>query len=65
MNFAMIMLNQNIKTMKNNVTYIYGQVYMDTEIFIIQIFIIKILHMMLKTDMIHQVMRLIDHYQKE
>ena len=36
--------------------------YMDTDSFIISI---KILRMMLKKDLIHQIMMLIDHYPQE
>ena len=42
--------------------------YMDTGSFIIYIKSedsTKVLQMMSKKDMIHQIMRLIDHYQKE
>ena len=42
--------------------------YMDTDSFIFHIKtdnFTKILQMMLETDMIHQIMKLIDHYQKE
>ena len=43
--------------------------YMDTDSFIMYIkqkfFFIKILQMMLKKDLIHQIMKLIDHYPHE
>ena len=56
----MILMNQNIKRMQNY--------YMNTGSFIIHVKtedFIKILQMMLKTDMIHQMMKVIDHYQIE
>ena len=58
--FSMILMNQNIRRMQNY--------YMNTGSFIIHVKtedFIKILQMMLKTDMIHQMMKVIDHYQME
>ena len=57
MNFGIIVLNQNIKTMQNYVTWILTALLVKLKL---KIFI-KILQMMLKTDMIHTVMKLIDH----
>ena len=57
MNFGIIILNQNIKTMQNYVTWILTALLVKLKL---KIFI-KILQMMLKTDMIHTVMKLIDH----
>ena len=57
MNFGMIILNQNIKTMQNYVTWILTALLVKLKL---KIFI-KILQMMLKTDMIHKIMKLIDH----
>ena len=56
MNFVMIILNQNIKTMQNYVTWI-----LTALLFILKrkIFI-KILQMMLKKKIIQQIMTLID-----
>ena len=56
MNFDMIILSQNIKTMQNCVIWIPTAL-----LFILKLKnFIKILQMMLKTDMIHQIIQLID-----
>ena len=61
MNFGMIILNENIKTMQNYVIRILTALF-----FILKLRIfIKILQKMLKTAMIYQIMKLIDHYQKQ
>ena len=61
MNFGKIILNQNIKTMQNYVIWI-----LTALLFILkQKIIIKILHMMFKKDMTHQIIKLTDHHQKE
>ena len=61
MNFVMLILNQNIKTMQNLVTWI-----LTALLFILKrkIFM-KMLQMMLKKKMIHQIMTLIDHFQQK
>ena len=53
MNFGMIILNQNIKTMQNYVICILTD---SSFILKLKIFI-KILQKMLKKDMIHQIMK--------
>ena len=59
--FNMIILNQNIKTIQNYVTWILAAL-----LFILKLkIVIKILQITLKKDMIHQIMKLIDHYQKQ
>ena len=61
MNSGKIILNQSIKTIQNHVTRIQAVL-----LFILKLNIfIKTLQMMLKTDIIHQIMKLIHHYQKE
>ena len=60
MNFDIIILNQNIKTMQEYVMWILTALS-----FILKLNIfIWILQMMLKKDMIHRIMKLVDHYQK-
>ena len=60
MNFDIIILNQNIKTMQEYVMWI-----LTALLFILKLNIfIWILQMMLKKDMIHRIMKLVDHYQK-
>ena len=61
MNFGMIILNEIIKAMWNYVIWTLTALLfkLKPKIFM------KILQMMLKTDMIHQIMKLIDHCQKE
>ena len=59
MNFGMIISNQNTNA---------KLCYMGTDNFIIHIklkIFIKISQTMLKKDMIHPIMKLTDHYQKE
>ena len=61
MNFSMIILNQNIKTMQHCLIWILAALF-----FILKLNnFINILQTMLKKDMIHQIMKLIDHYQRE
>ena len=61
MNFGKIILNQNIKAMQNYVIRI-----LTALLFILKLKIfVKILLMMLKNDMIDQIIKLIDHYQKD
>ena len=60
MNFDIIILNQNIKTMQEYVMWI-----LTALLFILKLNIfIWILQMMLKKDVIHRIMKLVDHYQK-
>ena len=60
MNFDIIILNQNIKTMQEYVMWI-----LTALLFILKLNIfIWILQMMLKKDMIHRIMKLVDHHQK-
>ena len=61
MNFGMIILNENIKTMQNYVIRILTALFFILKLRIFK----KILQKMLKTDMIYQIMKLIDHYQKQ
>ena len=61
MNFCMIILNQNIKKMQNYVIWILTALLFILKL---QIFI-KIVQVMLKKDMIHQITKLIDHCQKK
>ena len=57
----MIILNQCIKTMQNFVTWIQTALLFTLKL---KIFINKF-QMIVKTDMMHQIMKLIDHYQKK
>ena len=61
MNFGRIILNENIKTMQNYVIRILTALFFILKLRIFK----KILQKMLKTDMIYQIMKLIDHYQKQ
>ena len=57
----MIILNQNIKTIQNYVIWILTDL-----LFILKLnFFIKTLQMKLNKDLIHQIMKLIDHYKNE
>ena len=61
MNFSMIILTQNIKTMQNYVTRI-----LTALLFLLKLKIFtKTLEMKLKNYLIHQIIKLIDHYLKE
>ena len=61
MNFDMIILNQGIKKMQNCVTWI--QIAL---LFTLQLkMFINILQVMLEKDLIHQIMKSIDHYLQE
>ena len=53
----MIVLNQNIKTMQNYVMWILKALLFMLKLKIFK----KILQMMLKKDIIHQITKLIDH----
>ena len=57
----MIILNHCIKTIQNYVTWIQKALLFTLKL---KIFINKF-QMMLKTDMMHQIMKLIDHYEKK
>ena len=60
MNFGRVTLNQNIKTMQNYVTWILTSV-----LFILKLEVfIKIMLMMLKNGLTHQIMKLTDHFQE-
>ena len=59
MNFGMIIFNQNIGTMQNYATWIQKALLC---IFKLKMFM-KTLRMILKKDLIHQIMGLRDHYQ--
>ena len=60
MNFGRVTLNQNIKTMQNYVTWILTSV-----LFILKLEVfIKIMLMMLKNSLTHQIMKLTDHFQE-
>ena len=59
--FGMIILSQSIRTIQNFATWIQ-----KASFFILKLKIfMKILQMMLKKDMIHQIIKSIDHYLKE
>ena len=61
MNFGMIILNLNIKIMQNYVIWLLAAL-----LFILKLIIFtKILHFMLKKDLIHQIMKLMVHYQNK
>ena len=59
--FGMIISNQNIKAMQNYVIWILTALLFT---FKLKIFL-EIMQKMLKIDMIHQIMKLIDHYHQE
>ena len=61
MNFDMIILNQNISKMQNYVTWIQIVVLLISKLKISM----KILLTMLKNDLIHQIMKLLDHCLQE
>ena len=61
MNFGMVILNQNIKTMQN---YIIWKLTALLLILKLRMFMNK-LQMMLKKDVIHQIMKVIDHCQQK
>ena len=61
MNFGIITLNQNVKTMQYHFIWILTVLSMILKL---KIFI-KIFQLMLKKDNIHQMMKLIDYYQKK
>ena len=61
MNFALVILNQNIERMQDYVTRI--QIVLSS-ILKLKMYI-NILLMMLKKDLIHQIMKLIDHVLQE
>ena len=61
MNFGMIKLNQSIKIMQNYATWIQ-----TASLFILKLkMFMKILHMMLKKYLIHQIMMSTDHCLQE
>ena len=61
MNFGMIILDLNIKIMQNYVIWL-----LTALLFILKLIIFtKILHFMLKLDLIHQIMKLMVHYQNK
>ena len=61
MNFGMIILDLNIKIMQNYVIWL-----LTALLFILKLIIFtKILHFMLKMDLIHQIMKLMVHYQNK
>ena len=59
MNIGMIILKQNISTMRNYATWIQIA-FIDRYMLRLKM-LTKILQMMLKKDLIHQIMKLIDH----
>ena len=60
MSFGVIMLNQNMNTMQNYV--IWTQIAL---LFVLKLkMFMKILHVIFKKDLVHQIMKLIGHYQK-
>ena len=61
MNFDMIILNQNISKMQNYVTWIQIVVLLISKLKISM----KILLTMLKNDLIHQIMKLLDYCLQE
>ena len=61
MNFCMIILNQNMTTMQNYATWILALLLLILKL---KIFM-KILQIMLKKDLIHQIMKVMDHCRKE
>ena len=61
MNSGMIILNESIETKQNYATWIE-----TTSLFILKLkLFIKILEMILKKDLIHQIMKSTDHYLQE
>ena len=57
MNFGMVILNQNIKTMQNYVIWILATLLFKLKLGMFM----KTLQMMFKKDLINQIMKLIDH----
>ena len=60
MNFGLIILNQSISKMKNYATWIQ-----IASLFILRLkMFIRIFQMMLKKDLIHQIMKSISHFHE-
>ena len=60
MSFGVIMLNQNMNTMQN-----YVMLTQIALLFVLKLkMFMKILHVILKKDLVHQIMKSIGHYQK-
>ena len=62
MNFGMIILNQSISKMQNYATWIKMAIINMNNKFILKLkMFMKILQIMLKIDLIHQIMKSTDH----